>query len=78
MIVPVTGMRCSRRCAHSAGVGYSAYDLDWVIHALRVERVRGGDDPEDLVLDWRRGRRDVGDGFRRMHLRGIASPGRRE
>ena len=43
------------RDAHAAGVGYSAYDLDWVIHALRVEKVRGGDDPEDLVLDWSRG-----------------------
>lgn len=43
------------RDAHAAGVGYSAYDLDWVIHALRIEKVRGGDDPEDLVIDWRRG-----------------------
>jgi uncharacterized protein len=43
------------RDAHYAGVGYSAYDLDWVIHALRIEAVRTGDDPEDLVIDYRRG-----------------------
>jgi hypothetical protein len=44
------------RDAHYTGVGYSAYDLDWILHALRVEPVAGGDDPDDLVIDWRRGR----------------------
>ncbi len=44
------------RDAHYTGVGYSAYDLEWILHALRVEAVAGGDDPEDLVIDWRRGR----------------------
>jgi uncharacterized protein len=43
------------RDAHYSGVGYSAYDLEWVVHALRVERVREGDDPDDLVLDLQRG-----------------------
>jgi hypothetical protein len=43
------------RDAHFTGVGYSTYDLDWIIHALRVEAVRAGDDPHDLVVDYRRG-----------------------
>jgi HD superfamily phosphohydrolase len=43
------------RDAHYTGVGYSAYDLEWIVHALRVERVREGDDPNDLVIDYRRG-----------------------
>jgi uncharacterized protein len=43
------------RDAHYTGVGYSAYDLDWIIHALGVARVREGDDPEDLVIDHGRG-----------------------
>jgi HD superfamily phosphohydrolase len=43
------------RDAHYSGVGYSAFDLEWVVHALRVERVREGDDPDDLVLDLQRG-----------------------
>jgi hypothetical protein len=43
------------RDAHFTGVGYSTYDLEWIIHALRVEPVRGGDDPDDLVVDYRRG-----------------------
>ncbi len=43
------------RDAHFSGVGYSTYDLDWIVHALRAEPVRGGDDPDDLVVDYRRG-----------------------
>jgi hypothetical protein len=43
------------RDGHYSGVGYATYDLDWILHALRLERVRGGDDPDDLVIDFRRG-----------------------
>jgi HD superfamily phosphohydrolase len=43
------------RDAHFTGVGYSAYDLEWIVHALCVMEVRGGDDPFDLVVDHRRG-----------------------
>jgi HD superfamily phosphohydrolase len=43
------------RDAHYTGVGYSLYDLDWIVHALGIARVRDGDDPDDLVLDYGRG-----------------------
>jgi HD superfamily phosphohydrolase len=43
------------RDAHFCGVGYSAYDLDWMIHALNIAAVRPGDDPFDLVVDYGRG-----------------------
>jgi HD superfamily phosphohydrolase len=43
------------RDAHYTGVGYSLYDLDWIIYALAIARVRDGDDPDDLVLDYNRG-----------------------
>ncbi|MBI4508572.1 MAG: HD domain-containing protein [Deltaproteobacteria bacterium] len=43
------------RDAHYSGVGYSTFDLEWVIHALGVQPVRGGADPNDLVIDFRRG-----------------------
>jgi HD superfamily phosphohydrolase len=43
------------RDAYYAGVSYSAYDLDWVIHALGLSPVRAGDDPLDLVIDYGRG-----------------------
>ena len=43
------------RDAHYTGVGYSAYDLDWLIHALGIRVVREGDDPFDLVVDYGRG-----------------------
>src|SRR5262245_60070023 len=43
------------RDAHYTGVGYSAYDLDWLIFALGIAPVRGGPDPDDLVIDYRRG-----------------------
>ncbi|MFH0901296.1 MAG: HD domain-containing protein [Pseudomonadota bacterium] len=44
------------RDAYYTGVGYSTYDLDWVIYALRRLVVRPeDDDSEDLVVDHRRG-----------------------
>ena len=44
------------RDGHYSGAGYATYDLDWIIHAIQVAKVRsGGDDPEDLVVDYRRG-----------------------
>jgi HD superfamily phosphohydrolase len=44
------------RDGHYSGAGYATYDLDWIIHALQVETVRPGtDDPDDLVVDYRRG-----------------------
>jgi uncharacterized protein len=44
------------RDGHYSGAGYATYDLDWIIHALEVEPVRTvGDDPSDLVVDYRRG-----------------------
>ena len=43
------------RDAHYTGVGYSAYDLEWIIFAMGVARVRDGEDPDDLVFDYGRG-----------------------
>ncbi len=43
------------RDGHYSGAGYATYDLEWILHALRIEQVRAGDDPEDLVVDYRRG-----------------------
>jgi hypothetical protein len=44
------------RDGHYSGAGYATYDLDWIIHALEVDTVRaGGEDPSDLVVDYRRG-----------------------
>jgi HD superfamily phosphohydrolase len=44
------------RDGHYSGAGYATYDLDWIIHAIQVAAVRsGGDDPADLVVDYRRG-----------------------
>jgi HD superfamily phosphohydrolase len=43
------------RDGHYSGAGYATFDLDWIIHALRIERVRDGADPSDLVVDYRRG-----------------------
>lgn len=43
------------RDAHYTGVSYSLYDLEWIILALGIERVRPGDDGEDLVVDYGRG-----------------------
>lgn len=43
------------RDGHYTGAGYASYDLDWIIHALQLQRVREGADPIDLVVDYRRG-----------------------
>ncbi|CAN5617280.1 HD domain-containing protein [soil metagenome] len=45
------------RDGHYSGAGYATYDLDWIIHAIQVAPIhdRGGDDPLDLVVDYRRG-----------------------
>lgn len=43
------------RDAHYSGVGYSAYDLEWLVYALSVAPVHAGDDPDDLVVEYRRG-----------------------
>jgi HD superfamily phosphohydrolase len=43
------------RDGHYSGAGYATYDLDWIIHAIQVASIRGGDDPLDLVVDYRRG-----------------------
>ncbi|WP_199351028.1 HD domain-containing protein [Haliangium ochraceum] len=44
------------RDGHYSGVGYATFDLDWILHALRIEPIRGGSDPADLVVDYRRGK----------------------
>ncbi len=41
------------RDGHYSGAGYATYDLDWIIHAIQIARVRP--DHEDLVVDYRRG-----------------------
>lgn len=43
------------RDGHYSGAGYATYDLEWILHALRIEEIHQGDDPEDLVIDYRRG-----------------------
>ena len=47
------------RDGHYSGAGYATYDLDWIIHAIQIAPIRserrGGDDPLDLVVDYRRG-----------------------
>ena len=43
------------RDGHYSGAGYATYDLDWILHALRVEAIRAEPDPSDLVVDYRRG-----------------------
>jgi hypothetical protein len=44
------------RDGHYSGAGYATFDLDWILHALRIEPIRGGADPADLVVDYRRGK----------------------
>lgn len=44
------------RDGHYSGAGYATYDLDWILHALRIEAIRDGADPADLVVDYRRGK----------------------
>jgi len=49
------------RDGHYSGAGYATYDLDWIIHAIQVAPVRAaGDEPNDLVVDYRRGWYAVG------------------
>jgi HD superfamily phosphohydrolase len=43
------------RDGHYSGAGYATFDLEWILHALQVRAVRSGDDPDDLVVDYRRG-----------------------
>ncbi len=43
------------RDGHYSGAGYATYDLDWILHALRIEEIHPGADPADLVVDYRRG-----------------------
>ncbi len=43
------------RDGHYSGAGYATYDLEWILHAMRIESVHNSDDPEDLVIDYRRG-----------------------
>ncbi|HET6611287.1 MAG TPA: HD domain-containing protein [Kofleriaceae bacterium] len=47
------------RDGHYSGAGYATFDLDWILHALRIENVREGDDAADLVVDYRRGHHAV-------------------
>jgi hypothetical protein len=44
------------RDGHYSGAGYATFDLDWILHALRIETVRADEDPADLVVDYRRGK----------------------
>jgi hypothetical protein len=43
------------RDGHYSGAGYATFDLEWILHALQVRAVRTGEDPDDLVVDYRRG-----------------------
>jgi HD superfamily phosphohydrolase len=44
------------RDGHYSGAGYATYDLDWIIHAIQIAEVRTTlADPQDLVVDYRRG-----------------------
>lgn len=44
------------RDGHYSGAGYATYDLDWIIHAIQIANIHtDGDDPSDLVVDYRRG-----------------------
>jgi HD superfamily phosphohydrolase len=43
------------RDGHYSGAGYATFDLEWILHALQIRAVRSGADPDDLVVDYRRG-----------------------
>jgi uncharacterized protein len=44
------------RDGHYSGAGYATFDLDWIVHAIQVGKVRSDqEDPTDLVIDYRRG-----------------------
>jgi uncharacterized protein len=44
------------RDGHYSGAGYATFDLEWILHALQIQPVHAGEDPEDLVIDYRRGK----------------------
>ncbi len=44
------------RDGHYSGAGYATFDLEWILHALQIQPVHAGDDPDDLVIDYRRGK----------------------
>jgi HD superfamily phosphohydrolase len=44
------------RDGHYSGAGYATFDLEWILHALQIRPVHDGDDPDDLVIDYRRGK----------------------
>jgi hypothetical protein len=43
------------RDGHYSGAGYATFDLEWILHALQIQPVHPGEDPDDLVVDYRRG-----------------------
>ncbi|MBK9072254.1 MAG: HD domain-containing protein [Myxococcales bacterium] len=46
------------RDGHYSGAGYATFDLEWILHAIRVAEVHpeaSGDERLDLVVDYRRG-----------------------
>ena len=43
------------RDGHYSGAGYATFDLEWILHALKIQAVHAGEDPDDLVVDYRRG-----------------------
>jgi hypothetical protein len=44
------------RDGHYSGAGYATFDLEWILHALQIRPVHADDDPDDLVIDYRRGK----------------------
>jgi len=44
------------RDGHYSGAGYATFDLEWILHALQIQAIHGGEDPVDLVIDYRRGK----------------------
>jgi HD superfamily phosphohydrolase len=44
------------RDGHYSGAGYATFDLEWILHALQVLPIHAGEDPVDLVIDYRRGK----------------------
>lgn len=39
-----------------SGARYATFDLDWILHALRIETIGADPDSADLVVDYRRGK----------------------
>ncbi|HTE53609.1 MAG TPA: HD domain-containing protein [Kofleriaceae bacterium] len=44
------------RDGHYSGAGYATFDLEWILHALQIQPIHAGEDPGDLVIDFRRGK----------------------